>query len=394
MINFEYYSPTQFVFGKDREKEVGSLIKKHGGHKVLVHYGTCSVVKSGLLDRVINSLKDNDIEYVLLGGVLPNPRDTKIYEGVSICKSQGIDFILAVGGGSVIDSAKGIAVGALYNGDVWDFYSSPKPVERALPIGTILTIAAAGSEGSGASVVTREKDLLKRRMFSNLVKPKFSILNPELTYTLPNYQTACGAVDIMAHVFERYFTNTQEVEITDRMCEAILKTIIKEAPIALANPCDYGARANIMWAGTCAHSDIVGVGREQDWGSHALEHELSGLYDVAHGAGLAVIMPSWMEDVYKHDIDRFAMMAVNVFNCKLNKEHPELTAFEGINEFRIFLHSIGMPINFHELGAKKEDIDTLVKQLFVDNRKIGAFVNITPEVAKEIYLIACNAKVK
>ena len=346
MNNFQFYSPTEFLFGKDTENSCGAYVKKYGGTKVLIHYGSASAIRSGLIDRVKASLTKEGISYVLLGGVQPNPRDTKIYEGIELCRKENVDFILSVGGGSCIDSSKGIALGALYDGDFWDFYSRKASVTKALPIGTILTIAAAGSEGSGASVVTKEEGMLKRDVGSDLLRPKFSILNPALTETLPPYQTACGATDIMAHVFERYFTNTTEVEVTDRLCEAILLTMIKETPRVIEDPHNYQARANIMWAGTVAHNDIIGVGRDQDWNSHGIEHELSGLYDCAHGAGLAVIMPAWMEFVYKHDVMRFAQMAVRIWGCEMNFENPEATAKQGIYAFRRFLSSIGMPINF------------------------------------------------
>jgi len=393
MDNFNFYSPTEFVFGRDRENECGAYVKKYGGSKVLVHYGSGSAVKSGLLDRVKASLEQSGIAYVTLGGVQPNPRDTLVYEGVRICKEENVDFILSVGGGSCIDSSKAIALGALYDGDFWDFYSKKRPVERALPVGTVLTIAAAGSEGSGGSVITKEDGMLKRDAGSDFLRPRFSILNPALTQTLPAYQTACGATDIMAHVFERYFTNTKEVEITDRLCEAVLLTMIKETPRALAEPDNYDVRANIMWAGTVAHNDIVGVGRSQDWNSHGIEHELSGLYDCAHGAGLAVIMPAWMEFVYKHDVMRFAQMAVRVFGCEMNFEKPELTALAGIAAFRKFLHEIGMPINFEELGAKEEDIPTLVDKFGVGDGKTGGFVALSAEDVAEIYQIAARAKI-
>lgn len=394
MENFNFYSPTEFVFGKGREVECGELVAKYGGTKVLIHYGSGSVVRSGLLDRVKKSLEDKEIPYVELGGVQPNPRDTKIYEGIEICRKENVDFILSVGGGSCIDSSKGIALGTLYDGDFWDFYTRKAFPEKALPVGTILTIAAAGSEGSGASVVTKEEGMLKRDVGSDILRPRFSILNPELTCTLPAYQTACGATDIMAHVFERYFTNTKEVEITDRLCEAVLLTMIKETPRVIEDPYNYEARANIMWAGTVAHNDIVGVGRSQDWNSHMLEHELSGLYDCAHGAGLAVIMPSWMEYVMNHDVMRFAQMAVRVWGCEMNFENPEATAKEGINCFRKFLVSIGMPINFAELGAKEEDIPKLVDTLGVGDGVRGGFMELNAQDVTNIYKIAVDAKVR
>lgn len=392
MNNFQFYSPTEFVFGKDTENECGKYVKKYGGTKVLIHYGGGSAVKSGLIDRVSQSLKAEGIEFVLLGGVQPNPRDTKIYEGIELCRKENVDFILSVGGGSCIDSSKAIALGVPYGGDFWDFYGTGKPVEKALPIGTVLTIAAAGSEGSGATVVTKEEGMLKRDCCSDLLRSKFSILNPALTQTLPAYQTACGATDIMAHVFERYFTNTSDVEITDRLCEAVLLTMINETPKVIANPDDYQARANIMWAGTVAHNDIVGVGRDQDWNSHGIEHELSGLYDCAHGAGLAVIMPSWMEFVYKHNPMRFAQMATRVFGCQMDFENPEKTAVQGIACFRKFLKSIGMPINFEELGAKEEDIPVLVEKFGLGDGKTGGFVALSSEDVASIYKIAAHAK--
>ena len=391
MDNFTFYSPTQFVFGKGTENESGAYVKKFGGSKVLVHYGSGSVVRSGLLDRVKKSLEAEGIAYVELGGVQPNPRDTLIYKGIDLCRKEKVDFILAVGGGSVIDSAKGIAVGVDYEGDFWDFYEKKLGVTKALPIGTVLTIAAAGSEGSGASVVTKEKGMLKRDVGSDLLRPKFSILNPELTCTLPAYQTACGATDIMAHVFERYFTNTPEVECTDRLCEALLLTMVKETPRVIEDPDNYEARANIMWAGTVAHNDIVGVGRSQDWNSHNIEHELSGLYDCAHGAGLAVIMPAWMEFVYKHDVNRFVQMATRVFGCEFDETNPENTAKAGIKAFRRFLHNIGMPINFAELGAREEDIPLLVEKHGIGDGLTWGFVRLSAKDIAEIYTIAARA---
>lgn len=397
MDNFNFYSPTEFVFGRDRENECGKYVKKYGGTKVLLHYGGGSAVKSGLLGIVKKSLSDENIPFTELGGVQPNPRDTKVYEGIEICRKENIDFILAVGGGSVIDSSKSIAAGTLYDGDFWDFHEKKVAVEKALPVGTVLTIAAAGSEGSGNTVITKTDGMWKKGAGSDLLRPKFSVMNPELTFTLPAYQTACGATDIMAHVFERYFTNTSEVEITDRMCEAVLCTIIKEVPRALENPENYDARANIMWAGTMAHNNICGVGREQDWNSHGLEHELSGLYDVAHGAGLAVMMPAWMEFVMSHNIMRFAQMAVRVFGVPMNFENPEETAKLGIRAFRKFLRQIGMPLNFAELGAKESDIPELSEKFSAT--KIGAggrtagFVKFTKEDAAEIYRIAARAEI-
>ena len=392
MNGFNFYSPTEFVFGKGRENECGEFVKKYGGSKVLIHYGGQSAVKSGLLDRVKASLDKSGIYWCELGGVKPNPRDTLVYQGIQLCRSEKVDLILAVGGGSVIDSAKAIAMGVPYEGDFWDFYSGKRP-EKALPVATVLTIAAAGSEGSGDSVITKEDGMLKRGAGGDCLRPRFSIMDPELTQTLPAYQTACGATDIMAHVFERYFTNTPEVEITDRLCEAVLLTMVKETPRVIADPNNYEARANIMWAGTVAHTNIVGVGRDQDWNSHGIEHELSALYDCAHGAGLAVIMPAWMEFVYKHNIMRFCQMATRVFGCNMDFENPENTALAGIRAFRTFLRGIGMPINFAELGAKEEDIPVLVEKFGLGDGLTWGFVRLSSADIAEIYRIAARAEI-
>lgn len=387
MNNFDFYSPTYFAFGKGKETEVGTLVKRFGGSKVLLHYGGGSVKQNGVFDSVVKSLKEAQIPYVELGGVKPNPRSGLVYEGIELCRKEKIDFILAIGGGSTIDSAKAIALGVPYEGDFWDFYSTGKAVETAIPIGTVLTIAAAGSEGSDASVITNEENMLKWAAGGDALRPKFSVLNPEFTCTLPAYQTACGITDIMIHVCERYFTNTKDVEITDRLCEAVLKAMIEEAPKVMKDLKNYEARANIMWAGMVAHNDIVGVGREQDWATHDLEHELSSWYDCAHGAGLAVMAPAWMKFVYKHDINRFAQFAVRVWGCDMNFANPETTALEGIHRFEIFLKSIGMPINFAELGAKEEDIPAMVEHL-CKRESVGGFVKIGAKEAEAIYRLA------
>ncbi len=387
MENFTFYSPTKFVFGCDSEKSCGSLVKEFGGTKVLLHYGGGSVVRSGLLDAVKTALKEAGVEFCELGGVRPNPRDSKVYEGIELCRKENVDFILALGGGSSIDSSKAIAMGVPYDGDFWDFYSGKSP-QTALPLGTVLTIAAAGSEGSGDSVVTKEEGMLKRGASGECIRPKFSVLNPALTTTLPAYQTACGATDIMAHVFERYFTNTKNVETTDRLCEAVLLAMINETPKVIANPNDYEARANIMWAGMVAHNNIVGVGRDQDWNSHGIEHELSALYDCAHGAGLAVIMPTWMTYVMNHDVMRFAQMACRIWNCKMDFSNPKKTAEEGIAAFKQFLKSIGMPLTFAELGAREEDIPTLVKNFGIGDGTTGGFVHLSAQDVTNIYRLA------
>ena len=387
MNNFTFYSPTYFVFGKNEEENTGKYVKRFGGKKVLIHYGGGSVVRSGLLDRIKVSLQKDEIEFVELGGVKPNPRSGLVYEGIEICKKEQVDFILAVGGGSTIDSAKAIALGALYEGDFWDFYSG-KAVEKALPVGTVLTIAAAGSEGSSGSVITKEEGMLKRSAGGEAMRPVFSILNPELTQTLPAFQTAAGVTDIMAHLLERYFTNTKDVEVTDRVIEGLLLSMIHEAPKVIENPNDYQARANIMWAGMLAHNNCCGVGREQDWGSHDIEHELSALYDCAHGAGLAVVFPAWMEYTMKHDVMRFAQLANRVWGCSMDFGNPEITAKAGIRAFRNFLKSIGMPQTLGELGGKEEDIPYLAHTASYGNGNdgtLGSFVVLKEEDIANIY---------
>lgn len=394
MENFTFYSPTYFVFGREQEKDTGKYVKQFGGTRVLIHYGSGSVVRSGLLDRVKKSLEQEGISYVELGGVKPNPRSGLVYEGIELCRREKVDFVLAVGGGSTIDSSKAIAGGVLYEGDFWDYHMG-KPVEKALPIGTVLTIAAAGSEGSPNCVITKEEGMLKRGAKGEALRPKFSIMNPELTQTLPAYQTACGITDIMAHLLERYFTNTKEVEVTDRVIEGLLLTMVHEAPRVIENPDNYEARANIMWAGMMAHNNCCGVGRGQDWASHGMEHELSALYDCAHGAGLAVVFPAWMTYNMKHDVMRFAQLAARVWGCNMDFAHPEATAKAGIEAFRQFLISIGMPVNFEQLGAKEEDIEKLAHTACYGNGgngHIGGFVSLNEEDVKNIYrlMLAAN----
>ena len=387
MQNFYFYSPTAFAFGKDTENEAGALVKRFGGTKVLIHYGGGSVVRSGLLDRVKASLENEGIPFKELGGVKPNPRSGLVYEGIDLCRKENIDFILAVGGGSTIDSSKAIAAGVVYDGDFWDFYEG-KRVEKALPIGTVLTIAAAGSEGSPDSVITKEEGMLKRGASGDAIRPKFSILNPALTQTLPPYQSAAGITDIMAHLYERYLTNSKEVEVTDRLIEALLLTMKHEGPRVIENPDNYEARANIMWAGMMAHNNSCGVGRSQDWNSHTIEHELSALYDCAHGAGLAVTMPAVFRYVYKHDVTRFAKVAVRVWGCEMDYENPERTALEGIDALENFLYSIGMPGNLEDLGGDADDIPKLVNTLCRTsgrNGSISGFVTLNEEDCTNIY---------
>ena len=387
MDNFNFYSPTYFAFGKDREQDAGALVKRFGGSKVLIHYGGGSAVRSGLLDRVCASLDKAGVSYVKLGGVQPNPRSGLVYQGIDICRSEKIDFILAVGGVSVIDSSKAIAAGTVYDGDFWDFYCG-KRITEALPVGTVLTIAAAGSEGSPDSVITKEEGMFKRGASGDAIRPRFSILNPALTQSLPPYQTAAGISDIMAHLYERYLTNSREVEVTDRLIEGLLLTMIHEGPRVIKDPDNYDARANIMWAGMMAHNNSCGVGRSQDWNSHNIEHELSALYDCAHGAGLAVTLPAVFTYVCDHDVMRFAQVAVRVWGCQMDFANPKATALEGIERLRRFFISIGMPSNFAELGADKKDIPKLVDVLCNGNGRDGSisgFVTLNEDDCTKIY---------
>lgn len=391
MNNFNYCSPTRFCFGKDAEQNTGELISSMGSKKVLLHYGGSSAEKSGLLSRVKTSLTKAGVDFVALGGVCPNPRDELVYEGIALCRKENVDFVLCVGGGSVIDSGKAIAAGVLYDGDFWDFFEGKVTVQKALPVGVVLTIPAAGSEASSGSVVTKVEGLLKRSFGGDCLRPKFAVMNPELTYTLPPYQTACGVVDIMAHVFERYVTQVNGVDFSDRLCESVLSSIIKNAPIALKEPENYDARANIMWAGTLAHNDLVGLGREGDWSSHQIEHELSALYDVAHGAGLAVIVPAFCRYQYKHNIALFAQLAVRVFGVDMDYRNPENTAMEGIDRLEAFFKIIGMPTSFAELGAKEQDIPELTAKCHLNNGdKMGCFHPIPREEIANIYKLACK----
>ena len=393
MNDFSFYSPTKFVFGRGAEAKVGSLVRAFGGTKILLHFGGGSVKKNGVYDAVVKALESEGVGYVPLGGVQPNPRSGLVREGIALCRKEGVDFILAVGGGSVIDSAKAIAFGTLYDGDFADFYfgkdvKNQPQVPKALPVGTVLTIAAAGSEGSANSIINLEPGNLKRGATGDALRPKFSVLNPEFTFTLPPFQTACGLTDIFAHVVERYFTPTKEVEITDALCEAVMRTVVKEGAKVMANPRDYDARANIMWAGTVAHNNVCGVGRAQDWSSHGIEHELSALYDCAHGAGLAVVMPAWMDYVMEADIARFARFAERVWD--VGEGSPEEMAKEGVRRYRAWLKSIGMPQNFVELGAKTEDIPALVEKLGLKGNTLGAFSPLNDADVAAILRIAAS----
>ena len=390
MNNFVFYSPTEFVFGKATEMQVGALARKHGARKVMIVYGGGSVVRSGLLDRVKQSLQEAGIEYCLMGGVQPNPVDTKVYEGIEFCRREQADMLLPVGGGSVIDTAKAIAAGVLYEGDFWDFYIGKTKVSKALKVAVVLTIPAAGSEGSGNTVITKLDGLQKLSLrVPEVLRPVFSIMNPELTYTLPPFQTACGVADMMAHIMERYFTNTQEVEIGDRLCEGTLMAIINEAPKVMRNPEDYGARANLMWAGMIAHNGTCGVGCEEDWASHFLEHEISAIYGVTHGAGLSVIFPAWMTWMVEHNVGKIAQYAVRVWGVP-ESEDKKAVALEGIGKLKAFFSSLGLPVTFKELGVENPDIDRLADSLHRNKGElVGNYVKLTKLDSKEIYRLAC-----
>ena len=390
MLNFELHLPTHLVFGKGVELETGKKVKELGGSHLLVHYGTGSVVRSGLLNRVVASLKEEGIQVELFGGAIPNPLDTLVYEGIELVRKTGVDFVLGVGGGSAIDSAKAIALGAPYDGDFWDFYSYKVVPQACIPVGVVLTLSGTGSESSNSSVITRSATRVKRGVNVEVQRPVLAIMNPELTYTLPPYQTAAGVTDIMSHILERYFTNTPDVEVTDRLCEGLLLTVIHAAKLAIREPDNYNARAQLMWAGTLAHNNLCGVGRQQDWACHAIEHELSGLYDVAHGAGLAVVTPAWMRYTMHHNTLRFAQLAERVWGCSMNYEHPEYTALEGIIRFEHFLRDIGMPVTLKELGAKAEDIPYLAAHTKMGNAgtHTGYFVPLTPKDVEKVLHLA------
>ncbi|MDO5702700.1 MAG: iron-containing alcohol dehydrogenase [Lachnospiraceae bacterium] len=351
MYNFNYFTPTKVVFGKDAEKKTAELIKEFGGTKILIHYGGGSVVRSGLLGRVTDMLDAAAIPYVTLGGAVPNPRLGLVYEGIDICKKENVDFILAVGGGSAIDSAKAIGYGVTNEGDVWDFYDNKRVAKSCLPLGVILTIAATGSEMSNSSVITKEEGLIKRGCNSDLCRPRFAIMNPELTMSLPDYQTACGCTDIMMHTMERYFTNGGNMELTDAIAEGLLRTVMKNAHILRDDPKNYDARAEIMWAGSISHNGLTGCGSDGgDWMTHKLEHELGGLYDVAHGAGLAAIWGSWARYVYRNCLPRFRKFALNVMAVDDSGTDEEI-ALKGIEAVEAFFRSINMPTNLRELGV-------------------------------------------
>lgn len=393
MRNFELYTPTRVVFGKDAHLRAGSLIQELRCKKVLVHYGGKSAQKSGLLDEVFASLKEAGVDYIALGGVVPNPRLSKVYEGIDLCRREGVDFILAVGGGSVIDSAKAIGYGvANPDVNVWDFYVKAQNPQKCLPIGSIVTIAAAGSETSDSSVITNENGWLKRGCHSNAGRCKFAILNPRLTYSLPQYQTESGCVDILMHTMERYFVNIETMELVDGMSEALMQTVIYNARILMTEPGNYNARAEVMWAGSLSHNGLMGCGAGGgDWACHQLEHELSGMFDVTHGAGLAAIWGSWARYVYDANPERFAQFATNVFGISCDGMDFEKTALAGIEATEDFFRSIQMPTNLKELGLTLDDrqIQELAfKCSHEDTRTIGSFKHLNLKDMEKIYQIA------
>ena len=388
MNNFEFQNPTKIIFGRGAEEKVGNEVAALSKN-ILLHFGGGSIKASGLYDRVTASLEKAGVKWVELGGVKPNPRLDLVHEGVKLCKEHKLGLILAVGGGSVIDSAKAIAMGAVIEGDVWDFYLGKGAPVAALPIGTVLTIPAAGSEASTGTVITNEEGSLKRAVNSELIYPRFSVLNPELAFSLPKFQVACGVTDIMAHLMERYFTNVTHVSFTDRLLESTMKTLIDLAPKVLKNPQDYDAWSELMWAGTIAHNNLLNTGRIGDWASHDIEHEISGIYDVAHGAGLAVVFPAWMKHVLDHDLNRFVQWSVRVWNVEMDVFNPEAVASAGIEKMEAFFHSLGLGTQLADLGIKDNRIDEMADKCTGGNTQtVGNFVKLDRAAVREILLLA------
>ncbi|MBQ5496865.1 MAG: iron-containing alcohol dehydrogenase [Prevotella sp.] len=392
MKDFNFFAPTRIVFGKNAEMQIGDLVAQQNGHKVLVHYGGGSAERSGLLDVVREQLKSHGIPFVELGGVVPNPLLSKVQEGISLCRREQVDFILAVGGGSVIDSAKAIGYGSLYDGDVWDFWAGKAVPEACLPIGVVLTIPAAGSEMSSSCVITKDDGLLKRGINSDLCRCRFAVMNPERTYTLPPYQTAAGATDIMMHTMERYFSKYEDMTLTDAVAEALLRTVKDAAVVVMEHPEDYRNRAQIMWAGSLAHNDLTECGTEKDFATHRLEHELSALFGVTHGAGLAALWPSWARYVKDKHLSRFVQFAVNVMGVENDFAHPDETAEKGICAIEDFYRKICMPTNIHELLGREitdDEIEVLVDKCSRGNTiTIGAFEVLGADEMRAIYRLA------
>ena len=392
MKDFNFYAPTRVVFGRESEAKLPELIKQYGGTKVLIHYGGGSARRYGLLDRVEQMLHEADIDFVELGGVVPNPLLSKVKEGIGLCCREGVDFILAVGGGSVIDSAKAIAYGVPYEGDVWDFWDGKAVPQASLPVGVILTIPAAGSEMSSSTVITQDEGMLKRGFNSDLCRCKFAIMNPERTYTLPPYQTAAGATDIMMHTMERYFSKYEDATLTDAIAEALLRTVKDAVFEVLKNPEDYRNRAAIMWASSLSHNDLTECGTEKDFACHKLEHELSGLFGVTHGAGLAALWGSWARYVMDKHLSRFVQFAVNVMGVTNDFSDPRSTALRGIEAIERFFQQIGMPTSIPALIGRKatdEEIETLVAKCSRGGKmNIGAMEILKPADMTAIYRLA------
>ncbi len=393
MRNFEYYTPTRIIFGKDTHLQIGTLLSQQNCKKVLLHYGGSSAVQSGLLDEIKHCLEEAGIDYITLGGVVSNPRLSKVREGIALCKKEGVDFLLAVGGGSVIDSCKAIGYGVANPWtDIWNFFLRTETPQACLPLAAIPTIAASGSEMSGSCVITNEEGWLKRSSTrSDLCRPRFAILNPRLTYTLPQYQTESGCIDILMHTMERYFVNVETMEITDSISESLMQTVIYNARILMKEPGNYNARAEVMWAGSLSHNGLTGCGTAGgDWACHQLEHELGGLYDVAHGAGLAALWGSWARYVYQENPERFAQFATNVFDIPCGIDFKR-TALAGIEAMEDFFRSIQMPTSLHELGLDltDEEIQKLAfKCSFEDTRTIGMFKQLNRKDMEKIYQMA------
>ena len=392
MKDFNFYAPTEVVFGEKSEEQVAALVKKYNGTKVLVHYGGKSAVKSGLLDKICNLLKAGGVDYVTLGGVVPNPRLSLAQQGIDLCRKEGVDFILAVGGGSVIDSAKCIGYGVPYEGNVWDFYLGKATPAKMLPIACVLTIPAAGSEMSESSVITNEDGDVKLGYSNNLSRPKFAIMNPCRTFTLPPYQTAAGVTDMMMHTMERYFTKDDDMDFTTDVAEAMLRSIKTAVFEVLKNPEDYRYRAQIMWGGSLMHNGLTGCGVSDDWATHQLEHELSGMFDVTHGAGLAAVWPSWARYVMHENLSRFVRFAVNVMDVPNDFTNPEATALKGIEAMERFYHAIGMPINIKELIGKDitdDEIKEMVRKCSRDyQRTCGCLKVLQAADMETIYKMA------
>lgn len=393
MLDFTYHIPTKVVFGRNSLHTLSGLICDAGAKHVLVHFGGQSAVKSGLIDKVKAQLEEAGVRYTLLGGVAPNPKVSLAREGVALCKRESVDFILAVGGGSVIDSAKCIALGAKMEEDVWDIFERKVRPSEALPIGCILTIAAAGSEMAGGLVISNDEIGLKRDYGTPALRPVFCIENPELTYTVSKWQTACGTVDILMHTFERYFTPTENVNFTDELCEGLCRSVIEAGSIAYENPTDYEARATLMWASSLSQNDLMGMGRRADWATHQLEHDLSGMYDnVSHGAGLAVIFPAWYRYVMKHNISRFCRFAEKVWGISGEGLTPQQHAEKGIEAAQAYFVSLGMPKDLKAFGVDPDRLPEMAEKCsFNGQRTLGGLHTLNTEDMLNIYRLAYGA---